>query len=1326
MRRRIAGWSLGLFGTLALALLLLFYTPPGLLVMGRLIGQFSGGRVRVDGLAGVFPNRLRARRLDISDSRGTWLRAEQISLTWSALAMLRNHAAIDNVSVSRVTVLRRPIPSVRSEGQTPRVDIGHLSVSQIVLAPPVIGHAIALSAVGSLHYVSLHQLEADLLVLRIGSTDRYRIAGEIASDVIRGTVTASEGADGILGKLAGLPGLGPVNLSARATGDAAANALTFRLSAGPLHANGHGTVALTLRRADLDIDLAAPAMKPRPDIAWQAVSGEAHVHGSFDAPLVNMHLMIVNGIFQGLAARTLNLDLRGSAGRVELGGAADRITLPGHRPALLAGAPVRLEAQLDLTDKLRRIRFAMTHPLAQLRGTAQTRGRLNVSADLVLPSLAPFGPLAYGTLNGTAALHVSLTKDTSTEIALTGQVNTAGASVPARLLGKAALDLTATVDRNDIVASHLRLRGAVLSAEMQGTLRNNQLNCRLAVGLKDLSRLAATVQGSLALNGTVTGPLQDAALSAGGSAILATRGFPRQRVNIDLKANGLPSLRDARLSLDGRLDDAPLSLGAALSGGRLRQANLTARWLSFAANAAITMDLDGALTGKAQLALGKLADISAFIGLPLSGAANATITFRPHGGKTGAAVLAAVTGFHALQASVETASVNGNLSDVTGQPGVALTIGMHQLVAQGWHGDAEAELRGPLDKLAMIGDVNLTDPGAIPLKAHATASLDLVHEQMALIALEARSHGLTLKLDSPAELRFAHGLAMDHLEIRLGKGRIMAAGEISPNLAFKVSSADIALADFSSFFPQLGVQGTLSGNAELQGTISAPTGHISLLGSGLRTNYSPGVIPPATINIGLQLERDHGALDASLDAGANVHLSLTGTAPLRADGAFRLHARGKADLAVLDAFLAITGQRARGTLTLEGDLSGTLNAPRISGRGSLAGGEFQDYAQSLRINDIAANFVSDGTRLSLEKFTGKAGKGDLSASGRIDLLAKDIPIDMRVEANAARPIASDLITASFSGAVTVTGHVQANMTLGGNLEVTSGTINLPENFPPEVAVLNVRRRGQPPPPPPTRHDRILFSMTIQTAGPVFVRGQGVDATMTGAIQVSGNASAPVVAGEFKMDRGTYTFAGQPLDFTSGSVRFDGTSLRNRLDPALNFTAQTVSGGVTATLTVTGYASEPKIVLSSTPQLPQDEVIARLLFQQNVSQLTPLQLASIAQGAAAMGGIGKGFNPLSAVRRTLGLDRLAVGSVSGGANGTQSQTTVEAGRYVTRNVYVGVKQNIAGGTQTQVQVDITRQLKAQATLSTSASAVTTQGNTLQDNGSSVGLSYQFEY
>ena len=298
--------------------------------------------------------------------------------------------------------------------------------------------------------------------------------------------------------------------------------------------------------------------------------------------------------------------------------------------------------------------------------------------------------------------------------------------------------------------------------------------------------------------------------------------------------------------------------------------------------------------------------------------------------------------------------------------------------------------------------------------------------------------------------------------------------------------------------------------------------------------------------------------------------------------------------------------------------------------------------------------------------------------------------------------------------------------LSGRVQLTGGEINLPDNFPPEVAVLNVRRRGQAAPPPPAPQGRMTLDLDVQTQGPIFVRGHGVDAEMGGGLRITGLSNAPVIGGGLKMVRGSYSVGGQRLDFTTGNVRFDGMGLRGRIDPTLDFVAQTVSGGVTATLTISGYASAPKITLSSSPSLPQDEVVAHLLFQQSVKQLTPLQLAGIAQAAAAMGGIGGGFNPLGTVRRTLGLDRLSVGSANGGANGSESQTTVEAGRYVTRNVYVGVKQNLSGGTQTQVQLDITRRLKAQATVSADTTTTAQGSKGLQDSGSSIGLSYQFDY
>src|SRR5262249_52465653 len=161
--------------------------------------------------------------------------------------------------------------------------------------------------------------------------------------------------------------------------------------------------------------------------------------------------------------------------------------------------------------------------------------------------------LAKTELGGTAQLHLAVVSEgTNRRLTLDGQLDTRGRTVPARLLGRARLALSATLNGADVDASRLQLHGAAIDADLDGHLRKGGLGYRLALDLKDLSRLAATVRGTLALRGSVNGPLDNAVLSAGGNAVLATQGFARQRVTIDLKASGLPALREASLAMDGR------------------------------------------------------------------------------------------------------------------------------------------------------------------------------------------------------------------------------------------------------------------------------------------------------------------------------------------------------------------------------------------------------------------------------------------------------------------------------------------------------------------------------------------------------------------------------------------------------------------------------------------------------------------------------------------------------------------------------------------------------------------------------------------------------
>ena len=70
-------------------------------------------------------------------------------------------------------------------------------------------------------------------------------------------------------------------------------------------------------------------------------------------------------------------------------------------------------------------------------------------------------------------------------------------------------------------------------------------------------------------------------------------------------------------------------------------------------------------------------------------------------------------------------------------------------------------------------------------------------------------------------------------------------------------------------------------------------------------------------------------------------------------------------------------------------------------------------------------------------------------------------------------------------------------------------------------------------------------------------------------------------------------------------------------------------------------------------------------------------------------------------------------------------TLEAGRYLAPGVYLGAKQSASGGgAQANVQIDIAKGLKLEGTAGTGGTSAV--GSAGSSNGTSVGLTYQFEY
>jgi len=117
------------------------------------------------------------------------------------------------------------------------------------------------------------------------------------------------------------------------------------------------------------------------------------------------------------------------------------------------------------------------------------------------------------------------------------------------------------------------------------------------------------------------------------------------------------------------------------------------------------------------------------------------------------------------------------------------------------------------------------------------------------------------------------------------------------------------------------------------------------------------------------------------------------------------------------------------------------------------------------------------------------------------------------------------------------------------------------------------------------------------------------------------------------------------------IRLDLTATRD--DPAL-----------TAVVQIRGTAAKPEITLTSTPALPNDEVLSQVLFGTSASQLSPLEAAQLASALSALSGNG-GFDVMGNLRTFARLDRLALG-------GDQTTgVTVSGGKYLTDSVYLEI-------------------------------------------------------
>ncbi len=1340
MRRaaRVAAWTAAAIVLLVLALvgsaLVAANTAGGRGAIERWTARLTSGRVRISGLAGSFPSVIDVGQLSLSDERGVWLTAQRISLRWSPLDLLAWNLRVASLEVARLDLSRPPATSPSGSSSSggrptlPHIDVAQLGIDALVLEPALAGSQTSLAVRGSAHLESLDDATANVTARRTDGNGDYEIHLHFDPSRMDATLKLEEPASGPLEHLLQLPGLGALAVTASLHGPHSAERVELDARAGDLHATVQGTLDLERRSAELDYSLESPAVAPRPELSWRSVNLKGSWHGSVTTPQASARLLIEGLELPGHAGLSmLSANLSASGGALEAHATASGLALPGlaGSPAagavarLLASSPVRLDATLSLDRPERPLRLTATHRLLSMQVQAVTAGERSATFQVRVPDVTPFASLvgarvaALGRLravSGSLAASGKLAETAAaTRLDVDVGANLGGTPKLTALLGGASrVQLSASWTDRAVDIERLQVTGRALSlsgsgaAEMAGTASGLQsLHARWSLALPRLAAISPALDGSLTLSGEIAGPVHALATQMQASSTLSIRGSPQGTVDASLKVRGLPSALAATLQAHGSFDGAPLDLQASLDRGRDGLFHFVVQrtdWRSVHLDANVTTGAKLAQgSGAMSFRIGRLADLQPLIGKPIEGSIAGSATLSPDAGRTRAQVR--------LEArDVGTSGVSAN-AQLTGS--------------------------GPLDGLPLQLTVQSADLAGAPARLDAAVRLSLTDRVLSLEKLEADYRGQSLRLLSPARVAFAGGLRVSGLKLGVQQATLSVAGEISPALGLRASLSHVDAALVDSFAPHLLAQGTLGAEAQLHGTLAAPVGRASLEVSGLRmANSAARDLPALNLKGTAELEGTAARIDAELDAGRASQLKLTGRAPLAAAGALDLKLSGELSAALANPLLEAHGERAEGTLAVNATVTGPAHAPEIGGSIELTHGDIRDYAQGVHLDDITARIVGGQGILRIASLTAHAGAGVVSMGGTLGVLQPKLPVDITLTAKNAQPITNDILTANLDADIHVQGTLRQRIEVSGTVHVNRAQIGVPNSLPPNVAVLDVRRPGEAPPQPAERRLVIGLDLALSAPREILVQGRGLDAALGGSLTIGGTTETPRVRGGFELIMGTFTLASTQLSFTTGEVSFNGAGLRGKIDPTLDFTAQAIAADATVTLRVTGFADAPKFTLSSTPQLPQDEILARLLFGESASQLTGLQVAEIGAALASLSGIGggSGLNPLAKVQKALGLNRLTVGSATTTApNGTtqSSGASITAGRYVSSRVFVAATQNTTGTSQLEVDIDLSKHLKLQTRLGNGSA--TAQGTTPEnDPGSSIGLSYQFQY
>ncbi|MFK7944985.1 MAG: hypothetical protein AB8B85_19030, partial [Paracoccaceae bacterium] len=419
------------------------------------------------------------RGLSIADSEGVWFTAETMDFAWNPSRLLRGEVEFSRLRMSGVRVARSPVlPAAEPEPADPdaplipkitwprsplTLRVEGLALTDVQIAQPLFGHALAFDATGSaqdegdIQSVALDLKRSDQTEGRI----QLSYARNFADNTLKLDLDAEEDAGGLIAAISGLP-------------EDAASRLALRADGPPED-----------WRAELTLDLAETiAMGGSATIAYQ---GPLKIDAELNArpgPQLDPQLAALLGTEADLVAKVTE----GADGIIEI--EEGRITSPDLN-VTAAGTYSRTNGEMDLgvdvdaggalADPIEGVAFGGMTFAGQIRGAP---GNIAADGDLVLDRLAT-QPVDVARAELTVDVRQSASGGpTITALEVAGQTRGLRLDqISAEVIGDADTEILAELTGSDLTLDHFWLDSNVLRLALSGTANLDTQEAELGFGI---------------------------------------------------------------------------------------------------------------------------------------------------------------------------------------------------------------------------------------------------------------------------------------------------------------------------------------------------------------------------------------------------------------------------------------------------------------------------------------------------------------------------------------------------------------------------------------------------------------------------------------------------------------------------------------------------------------------------------------------------------------------------------------------------------------------------------------------------------------------------